>query len=98
MSLQETKILLFPAKSRPAAGEDNDSQKDEPFLPEVIFGRKAPVEVEIGCGKGKFLVERATEAPEIDFIGVDRVAKWMKAGDRRASKRQLSNLLFIRAE
>ncbi|HPW64802.1 MAG TPA: hypothetical protein PLY30_01475, partial [Candidatus Omnitrophota bacterium] len=31
---------------------------------EELFGNKNPVELEIGCGKGKFLTERARENPD----------------------------------
>lgn len=57
-----------------------------------------PLEVEIGCGKGKFLVARAQIFPEINFLGLDRVAKWMKVGERRGEKRKLENLKFLKAE
>lgn len=63
-----------------------------------IFGNHNPVEVEIGCGKGKFLIARAIENPDINFIGVDVVWKWMKYAVERSSKRQLGNIRFIKAD
>jgi tRNA (guanine-N7-)-methyltransferase len=39
--------------------------------PAAIFGRRAPVEIEIGAGKGEFIIERAAEFPERDFIAVE---------------------------
>ena len=39
--------------------------------PPAIFGRRAPVEIEIGAGKGEFIIERAAEFPERDFIAVE---------------------------
>lgn len=39
-------------------------------LPE-IFGRPGPVEIEIGCGKGNFLVEYAERHPERPILGVE---------------------------
>ena len=36
-----------------------------------MFGRTAPVEIEIGAGKGEFIIERAAEFPERDFIAVE---------------------------
>ena len=88
MKLEETNILLF----------GKDWPKEQIYSPANYFGNAAPVELEIGCGKGKFLVERAQESPERNFIGIDRVGKWMKTGDRRGSNRQLSNITFIKAE
>jgi tRNA (guanine-N7-)-methyltransferase len=49
--------------------------KSDPRLftidPPAIFGRRAPVEIEIGAGKGEFIIERAAEFPERDFIAVE---------------------------
>lgn len=39
--------------------------------PHSVFGRVAPLEVEIGCGNGDALLEMATARPEHDFIGVE---------------------------
>ena len=39
--------------------------------PEQIFGRSAPLTVEIGYGMGHSLVEMAKAAPERDFIGIE---------------------------
>jgi len=38
---------------------------------EEIYGRKAPLAVEIGCGNGEYLVAWAQFRPEWDFIGID---------------------------
>jgi tRNA (guanine-N7-)-methyltransferase len=38
---------------------------------ETVFGRNAPVVVEIGFGMGKSLVEMASAAPEKNFIGIE---------------------------
>jgi tRNA (guanine-N7-)-methyltransferase len=63
-----------------------------------LFGNSNPVEFEIGCGKGKFLVARALENPGTNFFGIDRVSKFMNLGKTRAEKRELSNIRFFRAE
>jgi tRNA (guanine-N7-)-methyltransferase len=39
----------------------------------LVFGRSAPLEVEIGFGSGEFLAKRAKEYPERDFIGIERM-------------------------
>lgn len=54
------------------------------------------LEVEIGCGKGKFLVARAQTLPEIQFLGIDKALRFMRLGAARAEKRQLANLKFVR--
>ena len=49
------------------ASDDNVFTIDPP----AMFGRRAPVEIEIGAGKGEFIIERAAEFPERDFIAVE---------------------------
>src|SRR5688572_19281562 len=37
----------------------------------ALFGREAPLEVELGPGSGSFLFERAKNNPERDFVGIE---------------------------
>ena len=73
-----------------------------PELPAVhfpeLFGNPNPVEIEIGCGKGKYLLTRAMETPAINFLGLDRAGKWMMIGKKKSDKRNLANLIFLKAE
>lgn len=43
----------------------------EPFIAETVFGRVAPLTVEVGFGMGYSLAEMALAAPERDFIGIE---------------------------
>lgn len=88
MKLEDTNILVFKTQW----------PEKKIFSPSEFLKRSAPLEFEIGCGKGKFLVARAEESPEINFIGIDRAGKWMKIGDRRGSFRKLEHLAFIKTE
>ncbi len=63
-----------------------------------IFGNDHPVEVEIGCGKGRFLIARSEREPGMNFLGIDWAAKWMGVAHKRGSKRNLANLKFVRGE
>ena len=60
------------------------------------FAKSQPVEIEIGCGKGKFLLARAQTRPDVNFLGIDMAWKWMKYGVQRTEKRGLENLRFIK--
>lgn len=44
---------------------------DGPLNPQAVFGRQAPLTVEIGFGMGHTLVEMAAAAPGRDFIGIE---------------------------
>lgn len=61
-----------------------------------FFGNANSVEVEIGCGKGKFLTACAAQRPDRNFIGLDIAGKWMKVGALRSVKRKLGNLRFVK--
>lgn len=37
-----------------------------------VFGNKNPIHIEIGMGKGRFLLNMAVKYPEINFIGIER--------------------------
>ena len=63
-----------------------------------LFDNDRPLEVEIGSGKGKYLLARAQLEPEINFVGFDYIWKYLKIGWARAQKRELENLLFFKAE
>jgi len=41
----------------------------------AIFGNDRPVELEIGCGKGTFILARASARPELNLLGIE----WAKA-------------------
>ncbi len=71
--------------------------RDFPSLRD-IFDSDHPVEVEIGCGKGKFLIARAMENPDINFLGIDVVWKWMKYGVKRSRRRGITNIRFIKSD
>lgn len=36
-----------------------------------LFGREAPLEVDLGCGGASFLFERARNHPDVDFVGLE---------------------------
>ncbi len=42
-----------------------------PIDPAVLFGRSAPLRLEIGCGHGEFISQMAASHPAEDFIGVE---------------------------
>jgi len=54
--------------------------------------------LEIGCGHGHFLTEYAEANPEKFFLGIDLKAKRIRKGESKSHKRQLENLLFMKAE
>jgi len=54
--------------------------------PEEIFGRDAPLQVDLGCGDGAFLFALAIQMPEKNFLGVERLAGRVEKACRKADK------------
>jgi tRNA (guanine-N7-)-methyltransferase len=61
-----------------------------------VFGRRAPVTLEIGCGMGETTAAIAQAQPERDFIGVEVHAPGVGALLNRIVARHLTNLRVIR--
>ena len=61
-----------------------------------LFGRDAPVHVDLGCGDGLFLLSLARENPDQNFLGVERLLKRVRSSDRKAA--QLNNVRILRTE
>ncbi len=53
---------------------------------ETLFGNTHPVEVEIGFGKGRFLLEASRLFPHVNYIGVERSQKYVKFTQVRFNK------------
>lgn len=58
----------------------------------ALFGRRAPVELEIGTGKGRFLMESAAARPDRDFLGLEIEREYALLVRERAARRGLENL------
>jgi len=61
-----------------------------------LFGRSAPVHVDLGCGDGSFLCELAQLIPEKNFLGIERLTKRVEKVRRKASK--IENVRVLRAD
>ncbi|MDQ6765795.1 MAG: tRNA (guanosine(46)-N7)-methyltransferase TrmB [Verrucomicrobiota bacterium] len=56
-----------------------------------IFGRTAPLEVDLGCGDGTFLVALASEFPARDFLGIERLPGRVRGSCRKMGRHKLAN-------
>lgn len=73
-------------------------QVEQPVRWEERFERVAPLEVEIGFGSGDYLVRRAGEHPEIDFVGIEVEWLCMQRALRKVAQAGLSNVRLILGE
>jgi tRNA (guanine-N7-)-methyltransferase len=61
---------------------------------EVIFGRKAPLVLELGCGNGRFTLLSALRRPDHDHCSSDILPAVIRYATRRANQRGLHNVRF----
>ena len=53
---------------------------------ETFFGNSHPVEIEIGSGKGRFLLEASKRYPAVNYIGIERAQKYIALTQERFEK------------
>jgi len=63
-----------------------------------IFGRSGPVHIEIGSGKGTFLVAQAKAQPEVSFLGIEWTRKFYRHAVDRIGRWGLRNVRILRAD
>ena len=68
------------------------------FDPRRFFERGAPLEVEIGSGKARFLVAAARANPAHDFLGLERALSYYRICRERVVRSALGNVRVLRAD
>ncbi|HZZ30126.1 MAG TPA: tRNA (guanosine(46)-N7)-methyltransferase TrmB [Pirellulales bacterium] len=63
-----------------------------------LFGRRAPLEVEVGSGKGLFLSAAATQWADHDFLGMEIAARYARFSAGRLAQRGLANARMIHGD
>lgn len=72
------------------------TSRTEAFLSlEAIFKRKAPLWLEIGCGKGSFACELAGQNPGKDILAVEKSSNVLVEAAEKAKELKLNNLRFL---
>ena len=64
----------------------------------TIFKNKNKIELEIGVGKGDFIIEKARNNPSINYIGIEKYASVLMFAIKKAEKYKLTNVAFILAD
>ena len=65
---------------------------------EDIFGRKAPVHIEVGSGKGTFLVSETRAYPENNYLGIEWANKFYKLAVDRLGRWGVQNVRIMRTD
>ena len=64
----------------------------------MAFDPSRPLEIEVGCGKGRFLTGRAAAHPEADFLGIERMLGRVHSFDDKCRRLKISNAHVLRLE
>ena len=86
MSITESSQRIYP------------EQVLEPLDLHAAFGNQHPIEIDLGSGKGRFLLARAQAHPDTNFLGIDRMLRRIRKVDRKAVRHGLSNIRLLRME
>ena len=66
--------------------------------PRALFDRSAPLEIELGAGRGDFILERAAATPERNFLAVELAATIAQLMAVRAARSGIDNLKVVRMD
>ena len=66
-----------------------------PWDAAALFGREAPLEIEVGSGKGLFIQSTAAAAPQHNFLGIEIAQKYAHYCAARLAKHELSNAVMV---
>ena len=64
----------------------------------VAFGRQAPLEVDLGCGRGTYPWLRATRYPEVNVVALELRKKWLQQIRSQCEREKVTNLRAIRCD
>ena len=81
-----------------ASGLCGSPQPPAPLAWRAVFGNDNPVEVEVGFGKGLFLVRAAQASPGVNFLGVEVARKYQLFTAARLARRGLANVRLALAD
>lgn len=95
----------MPSKTTAASSEEVrpaleilPGQVEGPLSFPRLFGNTRPVEIEIGSGKGRFLLEQAAGRADANFLGLEWSLKYLRVARERAERRGLTNIRLLRAD
>ncbi|MBQ2897538.1 MAG: tRNA (guanosine(46)-N7)-methyltransferase TrmB [Clostridia bacterium] len=60
-----------------------------------LFGNQNPVHVEIGCGKGGFILELARRNPDVNFVAIEKCLDVLILAMEKIKNEQIKNVRFL---
>lgn len=69
--------------------------EDKHFVDLSAFDASKPLELELGCGKGRYAIQYATTHPEINYLAVEKLTNVIVVGAEEAKEKNVENLRFL---
>lgn len=63
-----------------------------------VFGNDHPIHIEIGMGKGRFMMDLAAANPGIDYVGIEKYSTVLLRAVQKMEMQELANLRLVRME
>lgn len=60
-----------------------------------VFNNDNNIEIEIGMGKGKFIIEKAIQNPNVNFIGIEKYDSPLVSAVKKLEELELNNLRLV---
>lgn len=90
------------AGSREVIADSNftikDPEKKKGLWKKEVFGNDNEVHIEIGMGKGRFLMDMAALHPDINYVGIEKYSSVLLRALQKQEQLILPNVIFIRMD
>ena len=63
-----------------------------------VFGNDNPIHIEVGMGKGKFIMELARQNPDVNYVGIEKYSSVLFRALEKRPELEQDNLVFIRMD
>jgi tRNA (guanine-N7-)-methyltransferase len=73
-------------------------QLPRPWNPGLLFDRSAPLEIEVGSGKGLFMQSAASMNPSHNYLGIEIATKYAQFAAARLARNELKNAVMVHGD
>ena len=75
-----------------------DPEQEKGLWKKEIFGNDNEIHIEIGMGKGRFIMDMAALHPDINYVGIEKYSSVLLRAIQKQEELQLPNVIFIRMD
>ena len=75
-----------------------DPEQKKGLWQKEIFGNNNEIHIEIGMGKGRFIMDMAALHPDINYVGIEKYSSVLLRAIQKQEELQLPNVIFIRMD